>query len=180
MRRSETRTAEFDKTPRFTRNHDTWIPMHRTVMVTPRYSISELHIGKFPDPDDFQCWRINFKTEVCVSTSTPQLTVSWINEVEIATSIQDLMTSQSISGEFFPDSEMLDGRITSALRKIISSTSFKRRVSVEEQRAQKIQLQGDDVQDFDTRWDQILLGTNEMPPENVLEGLYKHKLQGSE
>ena len=41
-------------------------------------------------------------------------------------------------------------------------------------------LQNDDVQDFDTRWDQILLGTSEMPPANVLEGLYKNKWQSSE
>ena len=41
-------------------------------------------------------------------------------------------------------------------------------------------LQNDDVQDFDTRWDQILSGTSERPQENVMEGLYKMKLQGSE
>ena len=41
-------------------------------------------------------------------------------------------------------------------------------------------LQDDDVKDFDTRWDQILLGTSEMPPENVLEGLQRKRLQGSE
>ena len=39
--------------------------------------------GKFPDPDDFQRWRVNFKTEVCVGTSTPELTMSWMNEVEM-------------------------------------------------------------------------------------------------
>ena len=43
-----------------------------------------------------------------------------------------------------------------------------------------IYLQNDDVQDFDTRWDQILSGTAEMPPENVFEGLYQKKLQISE
>ena len=53
-------------------------------METPRYAFSELHFGEFPDPDDFQCRRVNFKTEVCVSTSTPQLTMSWINDVEMA------------------------------------------------------------------------------------------------
>ena len=47
------------------------------------------------------------------------------------------MTSQSIKGECFLDIEMLDARNASALRKIISSTSFRKRVSVEEQRAQK-------------------------------------------
>ena len=42
-----------------------------------------------------------------------------------------------LQGEYFPDFEMLDARTASALRKIISITSFRRRVSVEEQRAQK-------------------------------------------
>ena len=40
-------------------------------------------------------------------------------------------------------------------------------------------LQNDNVQDFDTRWDNMLLATSLMPPENVLEGLYKNKLQCS-
>ena len=41
-------------------------------------------------------------------------------------------------------------------------------------------LHNDDVQDFDARWDQILSGTSEMLPENVLEGLHRNKLQCSE
>ena len=57
--------------------------------------------------------------------------------MEMARSIDDLLTSQSIEGKSFPDFEMLDARIASALRKIIFNTSFRRRVSVEEQRAQK-------------------------------------------
>ena len=42
-----------------------------------------------------------------------------------------------------------------------------------------IRLHNDDVQDFDTRWDQALLSANEIPTEMVLEGLYKPKLQDS-
>ena len=57
--------------------------------------------------------------------------------MEMAGSTDDLLTSQSIKGESFLDFEMLDAKIASALRKIISSTSSRRRVSVEEQRAQK-------------------------------------------
>ena len=207
-------------TPRFTRNHHTWNPMHHTrrtdaqncMMEAPRYAISELHFGKFPDPEDFKCWRVNFKTDVCVSTPFPQLTMSWINEAEMAKSTDDLMTLQSIEGKSFPVLEMLDARIASALRRIISNNSFRRRVSVEK-RAQKddrffrgrqnayviyghfqstgaydaaqglsdllfnICLQNGDVQDFDTKLNQISSGTSEMPPENVPEGLYKDKLQ---
>ena len=74
----------------------------------------------------------------CVSTPFPQLTMSWINEAEMRKSLDDLVTSHSIEGRRdFPDFEMLDARIASALKKIIINSSFKRRVSVEEQRAQK-------------------------------------------
>ena len=128
--------------------------------------------------------------------------------------IDDLMTSQSTQGKDIPDFEMLDAKIASTLRKIISNSNFNRRVSVEEQRGQKhdrflrgrqvaymnhhhfqatgacdaaqglsdlfnICLHDDDLQDFDTRLDQVLLKTSEIPEENVLEGLYKMKLQGS-
>ena len=42
-----------------------------------------------------------------------------------------------------------------------------------------INLQNDDVQDFDVRWDQALLSAREMPSDVILEGLYKLKLQDS-
>ena len=38
---------------------------------------------------------------------------------------------------------------------------------------------GDDVQDFGTRWNQVLLVTSETPEESVLGGLCKMKFQGS-
>ena len=93
----------------FTRNRDTWNSTRRSggnysqncTIETPRYAISALHFGEFPDPDDFQCWRVTFKTELCVSTSFLQLTVAWINEVKLAGSIDDLLTSQSIEGDSF-------------------------------------------------------------------------------
>ena len=39
-------------------------------------------------------------------------------------------------------------------------------------------LHDDDVQDFDTRLDQIILATSELPQENVLEGLYINEVAG--
>ena len=42
-----------------------------------------------------------------------------------------------------------------------------------------IRLQNDDVQDFDTRWDQALLSASELPAETVLEDLHRSKLQYS-
>ena len=43
----------------------------------------------------------------------------------------------------------------------------------------KIRLQNDDVQDFDTRWDQALLAASDIPTAMVLEGFHKSKLQDS-
>ena len=42
-----------------------------------------------------------------------------------------------------------------------------------------VRLHNDDVQDFDTSWDQALLSSSESPAEMVLEGLYQSKLQES-
>ena len=54
-------------------------------------------------------------------------------------SIDERLTSQSIPGRRdFPDYEMLDAMMASALKKLLNShVHFRKRVSVEEQRAQK-------------------------------------------
>ena len=53
-------------------------------------------------------------------------------------SIDDLLTSQSIAGRRdFTDYDMLDAMVASALKKLLTHVHFRKRVSVEEQRAQK-------------------------------------------
>ena len=42
-----------------------------------------------------------------------------------------------------------------------------------------ILLENDDIYDFDLRWEQALLLTNDPPSDKVLEGLYVSKLQDS-
>ena len=107
------------------------------VMDSAKYPISELHLGKFLDSLEFQSWKVNFKTEVCTNSVFLQITMHWIKEVEIANSMDDLMTSQSITGrrEFFD--EMLDAKIVFALKKLPTSVHFRRRGSVEEKRARE-------------------------------------------
>ena len=108
-------------------------------MENPRFPISKLHLAKFPDSMEFESWKVNFKTEVCAKTANPQITMSWITEVEKAKSIDESSTSQSILGRTdFPDCGMLDVMIASALKKILNShIQFLKRICVEEQRAQK-------------------------------------------
>ena len=61
---------------------------------------------------EFQCWTVNFRTEVCLRTADPQVTMVWIKEVEIAKSIDELMTSRSITRQHnFHDFGMLGAMI---------------------------------------------------------------------
>ena len=102
-----------------------------------RLQISDLHFDKFPTPATFACWKIRFKTEVCTCSQFPTEALLWIKEVEMGESVDDLKSSRSITGTHGPNFELLDARIASALNKIIQNTRFKKKVSLEEMKAQK-------------------------------------------
>ena len=98
---------------------------------------SDLHFDKFPTPATFACWKIRFKTEVCTCSQFPTEAMQWIKEVELVDSVDDLRSSSSIRGISVPNFEVFDARIASALNKIIHNSHFKRKISLEEQKAQK-------------------------------------------
>ena len=110
---------------------------------------------------------------------------------------------------------MLDERIAFALNKIIDNSHVKKKVSLEEQKAQKedrflrrrhiaymiydcfrvtgandsvldnadlfsIGLRNDDAQDLDMRWDENRLTMTKIPPDDVLESLYKLRTRESD
>ena len=102
-----------------------------------RLQISDLHVDKFPAPATFACWKIRFKTEVCTCSQSSTEAMQWIKEVELVDSVDDLKSSSSTRGISMPNFEVLDARIASALNKIIHKSHFKRRISLEEQKAQK-------------------------------------------
>ena len=139
----------------------------------------------------------------------------WIKEVEMVESVDDLKSSRSIRGTHGPAFEVLDAKIASALNRIIQNTRFKKKVSLEEMKAQKedlffrgrqiayliyqyflvtgandsvenyadlltITLRNDDVQEFDSKWDEILLSMTQIPSDEILESLYKLKKRESE
>ena len=180
-----------------------------------RLQISDLHFDKFPTPATFACWKIRFKTEVCTCSQFPTEAMQWIKEVELVDSVDDLRSSSSIRGILMPDFEVLDARIASALNKIIHNSHFKRKISLEEQKAQKedrflrgrqiayliyeqfrvtgtddsvenytdlftIALRNDDIQEFDSTWDGILLSMTKIPHDDIMEGLYKLRIRESE
>ena len=180
-----------------------------------RLQISDLHFDKFPTPATFACWKIRFKTEVCTCSQFPTEAMQWIKEVELVDSVDELRSSSSTRGISMPNFEVLDARIASALNKIIHNSQFKRRISLEERKAQKqdrflrgrqiayliydyfrvtgshdsvenytdlftISLRNDDIQEFDSKWDGILLSMTKIPPDEILEGLYKLRIRESE
>ena len=135
--------------------------------------------------------------------------------LEIVDSVDDLRSSSSTRGISMPNFEVLDARIASALNKIIHNSHFKRKISLEEQKAQKedrflrgrqvayliyeyfrvtgatdsvenytdlftIVLRNDDIQEFDSKWDGILLSMTKIPHDDILEGLYKFRIRESE
>ena len=55
--------------------------------------------------------------------------------MEMVDSVDDLRSSSSITGISMPNFEVLDARIASALNRIIHNSHFKRRISLEEQKA---------------------------------------------
>ena len=57
--------------------------------------------------------------------------------MEMVDSLDELKSSRSVAGKKFPNFELLDAKIASALNKIIQNSQFKKKVSLEEQTAQK-------------------------------------------
>ena len=132
----------------------------------------------------------------------------WIKEVEMFDFLDELKPSWSVIGKNFPNFEMLDAKIASARNKIIKKSQFKKKVSLEEQEAQKedrflrgrqiafmiydyfrvtgdhhtvlyyadlfsVTLRDDNIQEFDTRWDEVLLSMSKIPSDEILESLCK-------
>ena len=104
-------------------------------MTIPSYPSSEMHLGKIPDHTEFQGWIVNFRTEVCSKAKKPTLALQWIKEIEAAKSLDDLITPKSLTGKDFFDYEELD--LMAAALCYDEQTHVRKKISVEEQRAQK-------------------------------------------
>ena len=77
------------------------------------------------------------EAQVSNGSDFPSEAMLWIKEVEMVDSLDELKSSRSAIGKDFPNFEMLDAKIASDLKKIIQNSQFKKKVSLEEQKAQK-------------------------------------------
>ena len=78
----------------------------------------------------------SFKTEVCSCSSFTADAMLWNREAEIVESVDDLKTLQSTGGHQFPNVGLFDAKMASALKKIMTNPYFKKRVNLEEHKAQ--------------------------------------------
>ena len=178
------------------------------------WQVSELHFDKFLTSSTFLKWKVRFKNQATTCSDFSSETMLWINEVEMLYSLDELKSSRSINGKIFPTFEVLDARIASALNQIIQNSHFKKKVTLEEPKAQKedgflrgrqinvmiydyfrvtgvrdtvldyadlfsVTLLDDNIQEFDTRWDEVLLSMSKIPSDNILESLCKLRLRES-
>ena len=67
-------------------------------------------------------WKIRFKNQVTICSDFPSGAMLWIKDVEMVDSLEELKSSRSVSGKNFPNFEMLDAKIASALNKIIQNS----------------------------------------------------------
>ena len=118
--------------------------------------------------------------------------------MEMVDSVDDLRSSSSIRCISMPNFEVLDARIASALNKIIHNSHFKAQKQDRFLRGRQIAyliydyfrvtgandsvenyadlftiiLRNEDIQEFDSKWDGILLSMTKIPPDDILEELY--------
>ena len=92
----------------------------KTVVGQQRQQISELQLDKFLLHILLR-WKIRFRNQVTTCSDFPSEAMLWINEVEMVDSLEDLKSSRSIARKNFPNFEMLDAKIASALNKIIQN-----------------------------------------------------------
>ena len=68
--------------------------------------LMEVRFGEFFDTAVFQWWKTNLKIEICSCSGCLNLGMLWMKAVEVAKSVDDIMTSRSIEWHIFFDFEM--------------------------------------------------------------------------
>ena len=127
--------------------------------------------------------------------------MQWIKEVELVDSVDDLRSSSSIRGISMPNFELLD-----ASEDCFSAEQNHPLFSLQKKnqtRSRTVSFRGrqiayliydyfrvigihdsvencDDIQEFDSKWDGILLSMTKIPHDVILEGLYKLRIRESE
>ena len=97
----------------------------------PQNYIKTANIGiairQIPNPLSFSVWKIRLKTQETSCSDFPSDALFWIKDVEMVDSLEELKSSRSVCGKDFPNFEMLDAKLASALNKITQNSQFKKK-----------------------------------------------------
>ena len=99
----------------------------------PKEEAERTEFVDFSNSNSFVLWTMNFKSEGCSSSSLPTKATVAVNEIDSAKNMKELKSSGSLLGRMVQAFEVLDSKITSALRRLLT-TDFIGRVSMEEQK----------------------------------------------
>ena len=142
-------------------------------------------VPEIPEPNSFVIWKMNFTSEVCSSSSFPTEAMVWISEVNSSRIVHELKSSSSILRPNFDvlDSKIasalqklliadfttasLHGRAKGTMGQTILERKTNRlhdhwilqtgEALLEFKDVVRVQLKNDNVQGFDTKWDEVLL-----------------------
>ena len=119
-------------------DHTSGTFFHCGIIDYPKIPVSEMHLGTFPDLWNFNAGMSTSRLRFCSKTADSNLTMQWSKEGEMAKSVDELMTSRSITGrtDFLTTIIRCDDCVF--MENLLDrNVHFRRRVSVEEQRSQK-------------------------------------------
>ena len=171
-----------------------------------RLQISDPHFDKFPTSATFAWWKIRFKTEVCACSQFPTEAMLWIKEVEMVESVDDLESlilkylMRGLLQHWTESSIILTSKEESVWR---NKKPKKRTVSFVEGRSLTWSTSASGSQEptilsrimptcslfvfemmifrkLDWKWNGIFLSMTKIPPDDILEGLYKLRIRESE
>ena len=121
---------------------ETFFVINFPELIRPEIIVKEsiilwLHFDKFPNPHRFRCGKFDSNIKWLVVLIFHRMPCCGSKEVEMVDSLDKLKSSRSVCGKDFSKFQMLDARVASALNKIIQNSQFKKKVSLEGQKAQK-------------------------------------------
>ena len=172
-------------------------------------SISELQIERFPVPSTFNYWKTNFETEVCSGSGLSKGSSALDQRSqagEFGWRSQDIAVYLRTG---LPNVEILNSRIATALKKIIQNSKLQEKGPLRRAEGSKegpipprttdlackisgiFQVTGphESIRDFsnlmnvtlrgDDGWDEVLLSTDDVPSDKILESLYIMRIHES-
>ena len=177
------------------------LDFQKVMVESPKRSLGDVQLGKFPTSSSFRYWKTNFESEVCSGSGHPKEAVlgsqksRWRIKWEISRHRRPFRDG-SIQGF-----ETLDARIASALKRSSNTRTSRKKVHLEAEGAKggpipprqtcviheyiwvmathesilddtdlmNVTLRGNDVQGFDSTWDEVLLSIKETPQDHMLE-----------